>query len=100
MKTTVRVFQREFPRMRRVAAAGKTVVIEAGGQTFEFRARRKGIGVLGCMAGRARLDKLRDGPAIPPRRVGSVTPRSVLRSVALNWVHKKISRWGGVPVFW
>jgi hypothetical protein len=65
MKTTVRAFQREFPRMRKLAAAGKTVVIESEGQTFEFRARRKGAGVLGCMTGRAKLDRLRDGPAIP-----------------------------------
>jgi hypothetical protein len=65
MKTTVRAFQREFPRMRRLAAAGKTVVIETQGQTFEFRARRKIHGVLGCMAGRAQLGQLRDGPAIP-----------------------------------
>jgi len=35
--------------MRRLAAAGQTVVVEAGGQTFEFRARRQGPGVLGCM---------------------------------------------------
>jgi hypothetical protein len=39
MKTTIRAFQREFPRMRKLAAAGKTVIIEAEGQTFEFRAR-------------------------------------------------------------
>lgn len=72
MRTTVRAFQREFPRMRRIAAAGKTVVIEAGGQTFEFRVRRKGAGVLGCMAGRARLGKLRDGPAIPASEWGAL----------------------------
>ena len=65
MKTTVRAFQREFPRMRKLAAAGQTLLIESEGQTFEFRARRKGPGVLGCMSGRARLDKLRPGPAIP-----------------------------------
>jgi hypothetical protein len=72
MKTTTRAFQREFPRMRRVAAAGQTIVIEAGGQTFEFRARRKGAGVLGCMAGRATLGKLRDGPAIPAEEWGEL----------------------------
>lgn len=72
MKTTVRSFQREFPRMRKLAAAGKTVVIEAEGLTFEFRARRKGTGVLGCMAGRAKLDRLRDGPAIPLAEWGSL----------------------------
>lgn len=52
--------------MRKLAAAGKTLLIEAEGQIFEFRARRKGAGVLGCMSGRARLGKLRDGPAVPP----------------------------------
>ena len=61
--------------MRRFAAAGKTVVIEAGSQTFEFRARRKGTGVLGCMTGRARLDKLRDGPAIPAGEWGAPTQK-------------------------
>ncbi len=58
--------------MRRVAAAGQTVIIEVGGQTFEFRARRKGAGVLGCMAGRARLGQLRDGPAIPAEEWGAL----------------------------
>ncbi len=58
--------------MRRIAAAGKTVVIEAGGHTFEFRVRQKGAGVLGCMAGRARLDKLRDGPAISADEWGAL----------------------------
>lgn len=72
MKTTVRAFQREFPRMRKLAAAGKTVVIEAEGQTFEFRARRKTKGVLGCMAGRVNLDNLRPGPAIPLEEWGSL----------------------------
>lgn len=66
MKTTIRAFQREFPRMRKLAAAGKTVIIEAEGQTFEFRARRQGTGILGCMKGRIRVGKLPDGPVIPP----------------------------------
>ncbi|MBI2814927.1 MAG: hypothetical protein HYX71_11650 [Opitutae bacterium] len=65
MKTTVRAFQREFPRMRKLAAAGKTVVIEAGGQTFEFRARLKTKGVLGFMADRTKIHRLPDGPIIP-----------------------------------
>jgi hypothetical protein len=72
MKTTVRAFQREFPRMRKLAAAGKTVVIESEGQTFEFRARRKGPGILGCMSGRAQLARLRPGPAIPAAEWGSL----------------------------
>lgn len=72
MKTTIRAFQREFPRMRKLAAAGKTVVIVSDGQTFEFRARRKGAGVLGCMAGRAQLGKLRPGPAIPLEEWGQL----------------------------
>lgn len=65
MKTNVRAFQREFPRMRRLAAAGKVIVVEAEGQAFEFRLRHRPTGALGCMAGRATLDRLRDGPAIP-----------------------------------
>ena len=72
MKTTVRAFQREFPRMRRLAGAGQTIVLEAEGQTFEFRVRRRGRGVLGCMAGRARLEKLREGPAIPAAEWGEL----------------------------
>ena len=66
MKTTIRAFQREFPRMRKLAAAGQTVVIEAEGQTFEFRARRREKGVLGCMKGRVQLGDLPEGPVIPP----------------------------------
>lgn len=65
MKTTIRNFQRSFPRMRRAAAAGEVVVIEADGETFEFRVRRRRTGVLGCLRGRADLSGLRDGPAIP-----------------------------------
>lgn len=65
MKTNARSFQREFPRMRRLAAAGTVIVVEAEGQAFEFRARCRSRGVLGCMSGRAKLAKLRDGPAIP-----------------------------------
>ena len=65
MKTNIRSFQRDFPRMRRLASAGTVIVVEAEGQAFEFRARRRGTGVLGCMTGRAKLGKLRDGPAIP-----------------------------------
>ena len=72
MKTNVRAFQREFPRMRRLAAGGKIVVIESNGQIFEFRARPKGTGVLGCMSGRARLDALRPGPAIPESEWGAL----------------------------
>ena len=72
MKTNVRAFQREFPRMRRLAAAGKVIVVETEGLAFEFRARRQSPGALGCMAGRAKLDGLRDGPAIPPEEWGDL----------------------------
>ncbi len=65
MKTNTRAFQRDFPRMRRLAAAGAVIVVEAEGQAFEFRARRRGTGVLGCLSGRAKLGRLRDGLAIP-----------------------------------
>jgi hypothetical protein len=65
MKTNIRAFQRDFPRMRRPAVAGTGIVAESEGQSFEFRRRRAGPGVLGCMTGRAKLGKLRDGPAIP-----------------------------------
>ena len=65
MKTNIRAFQRDFPRMRRLAAAGTVIIVEADDQAFEFRARRRGPGVLGCMTGRAKLGKLREGPAIP-----------------------------------
>lgn len=72
MKTTVRSFQREFPRMRKLAAAGKTVVIEAEGLTFEFRARAKSKGILGCMADRTKIINLRDGPVIPLEEWGEL----------------------------
>ena len=65
MKTNIRAFQRDFPRMRRLAAAGTVIVVESEGQSFEFRRRRARTGVLGCMTGRAKLGKLREGPAIP-----------------------------------
>ncbi len=58
--------------MRRLAAAGTVIVVEAEGQAFEFRRRRAGTGVLGCMTGRAKLGKLRDGPAIPVEEWGSL----------------------------
>ncbi len=61
MKTNIRAFQRDFPRMRRLAAAGTVIVVEAEGQAFEFRARRRRTGVLGCLRGRSKLAKLRDG---------------------------------------
>jgi hypothetical protein len=72
VKTNIRAFQRDFPRMRRLAAAGTVIVVEAEGQAFEFRRRRAGTGVLGCMTGRAKLGKLRDGPAIPVEEWGSL----------------------------
>jgi len=72
MKTNIRSFQREFPRMRRLAAAGTVIVVESEGQSFEFRRRRQGTGVLGCMNGRAKLGKLRDGPAIPVEEWGAL----------------------------
>ena len=73
MKTTIRAFQRDFPRMRRLAAAGSVIVVECDGQSFEFRRRRAGTGVLGCLAGRAKLGKLREGPAIPLEEWGDLT---------------------------
>ena len=72
MKTNIRAFQRDFPRMRRLAAAGTVIVVEAAGQAFEFRARRRGAGVLGCMSGRAKLGQLREGPAIPLEEWGGL----------------------------
>ena len=72
MKTNIRAFQREFPRMRRLAAAGTVIVVETESQAFEFRARRRRAGVLGCMAGRANLGKLREGPAIPAEEWGDL----------------------------
>ncbi len=52
--------------MRKLAAAGKTVVIEAKGETFEFRVRVANPSLLGCMKERMRLGELPDGPVIPP----------------------------------
>lgn len=72
MKTTIRSFQRDFLRMRRLAAAGTVITVEANGQVFEFRARKRGVGVLGCMSGRAKLDRLREGPAIPLEEWGTL----------------------------
>ncbi|KXU37868.1 hypothetical protein AXK11_01565 [Cephaloticoccus primus] len=62
MKTTVSEFRRQFTRMRKLAASGETVTVEADGETYEFRARRKDS-LLGCMAGTANLENLREGPA-------------------------------------
>ncbi|MCX8512938.1 MAG: hypothetical protein ORN83_14405 [Chthoniobacteraceae bacterium] len=72
MKTNIRSFLREFPRMRRLATAGNVIVVESKGQSFEFHRRRAGAGVLGCMIGRAKLGKLRDGPAIPLEEWGTL----------------------------
>ncbi len=73
MKTTIRTFQREFPRMRKLAAAGKTVIIEAEGQTYEFSAKTKSEGILGCMAGSVECDNLDPNrPAIPLEEWGDL----------------------------
>jgi hypothetical protein len=72
MKTTIRAFQREFPRMRKLAAAGKTVIIEAEGQTFEFRVRAANSSLLGCMKGRTNADRLKPGPIIPLEEWGDL----------------------------
>ena len=72
MKTTIRTFQREFPRMRKIAAAGKTVVIEAEGQTYEFSAKTKSEGILGCMAGSTIVGDLPEGPVIPLEEWGDL----------------------------
>lgn len=72
MKTTIRAFQREFPRMRKLAAAGQTVIIEAEGQTFEFRARAANTSLLGCMKGRTNADRLKPGPVIPLEEWGDL----------------------------
>ena len=54
----------DFPRLRQPASTGTVINVESERQSFEFRRRRAGIRVLGCMTGRAKLGKLRDGPAI------------------------------------
>ncbi|MEN9636832.1 MAG: hypothetical protein RL077_5236 [Verrucomicrobiota bacterium] len=71
-KTNNHTFQRDFHRLRRLAADRTVIVVESGGQLFEFRRRRAGTGVLGCMTGRAKLGKLREGPAIPLEEWGSL----------------------------
>ena len=72
MKTSIQAFQRDFPRMRRLATAGTVIVVESEGQSFEFRRRHTGFGALGCMAVRAKLGKLLDGPAIPLEEWGTL----------------------------
>jgi hypothetical protein len=47
------------------------IVVESEGQSLEFRRHRTGTGVLGCMTGRAKLTKLRVGPAIPSEEWGA-----------------------------
>lgn len=72
MKTSIRTFQREFPRMRKLAAAGKIVVIEAEGQTYEFSAKTNTKGILGCMADRTIVGDIPDGPIIPLEEWGDL----------------------------
>jgi hypothetical protein len=60
--------------MRRLATAGNVIVVESEGQSFVFHRRRAGAGVLGCMIGRAKLGKLRDGPE--PARTRPPMPQS------------------------
>ena len=74
VKTNIRAFLREFPRMRRLATAGNVIVVESKGQSFVFHRRQAGagVGVLGCMIGRAKLGKLRNGPAIPLEEWGTL----------------------------
>jgi len=58
MKTTTRVFQREFKKMKRIAAEGKTIFIhDATGQDFVFSIKRgKANPLLGCMPGSVKGD--------------------------------------------
>ena len=58
--------------MRKLAAAGKTVIVEAEGETYEFRARPKAKGVLGFMADRTKIHRLPDGPIIPLEEWGDL----------------------------
>ena len=58
--------------MRRLAAVGTVILVESKGQSLEFRHRRAGIRVLGCMTGRTKLGKLREGPAIPLEEWGAL----------------------------
>lgn len=55
----------DFPRLRQPASAGTVIVVESEAQSLGFRRRRAGIRALGCTTGRAKLGKLREGPAIP-----------------------------------
>jgi hypothetical protein len=72
MKTNIPAFQRDFRRRHRLAGGSTGIVEESDGPLFEFRRRRAGTGVLGCMTGRAKLGQLRDGPAIPLEEWGAL----------------------------
>lgn len=64
MKIDIGTFQHAKLPIHWPAAAGTEIIVESEGQSFEFRRRRAGTAVLGCMTGRSKLGKLRKGPAI------------------------------------
>lgn len=90
MKTNIGAFQRDFPRMRRLAAAGTVILVESEGQSFEFRRRRRAhAGVLGCMTSRAKLGNLRECPA-PPLEEWAPSPDEILARYPRGAVDRQI----------
>ena len=59
MDTTVREFQRNFARMRRIAGSGNVVRIKARERIYTFRAENPANGFFGACAGLGNADALR-----------------------------------------
>ena len=64
MKTNLRTFQREFGRMRRLAAKGVPIRIHAKRETFVFAKEAAPHGLLGCCAGLMDASKLTTAPIV------------------------------------
>lgn len=66
MQTTLRNFQRDFGRMRRLASKGVTIEVKSRRETFVFARASTGQGLLGCCAGLMDASKLTTDPIGEP----------------------------------
>lgn len=62
MKTSLRTFQREFGRMRRLASRGTAIRVQAKHETFVFAKEPSAHGLLGCCENLMDASKLTTEP--------------------------------------
>jgi len=62
MKTNLRTFQREFGRMRALAAKGVPIHVKTKHETYVFARENSARGLLGCCAGLMDSSRLTTAP--------------------------------------